>query len=305
MTGRSLGEEPKEQVAAPTVSIVLVTYNRPAALRTTIEDLLQQSYSDFELIICDDSSPDPETFAICLDAAARDPRVRCLRQPINIGMPSNLNSGIRMSRGKYLAIAHDADRYDPDLIQCWLEALLSCPRALFVFNQYESLDELDRVAHIHKETFNSCNEGAAIIREFHRRWQFDSPIWGTVMARRQALLEEGLFDIQYGFFADVDMWLRLAERGHVAYVPRPLIRLANRSMWPRQFTIRSSEQRRIVRRIVFRSRMRVYRNRPLALASQLLRHLSFCLLDDFYVSLLAIRRRARSQLCRGYAACRR
>ena len=295
MTGRSLGDEPQEQVAAPMVSIVLTTYNRPAGLRTTIEDLLQQSYSDFELIICDNSSPDPETSAICRDAAARDSRVRCLRQPINIGQPANLNSGIRMSRGNYLAITHDADRYDPDLIQSWLEALLSCPGALFVFNQYGVLDELDRVTHIHKENLSSCNEGKSIIREFHRRWQFDSPVWGTVMAQRQALLEEGLFDIQYGFFADIDMWLRLAERGHVAYVPRPLIRLANSSKWPNKFTIRSSERRRIVRRIFFRSRVRVYRNRPLALASQLLRHIFFCLLSEIYVSLLAIRRWAHSQ----------
>src|ERR1039458_3778786 len=103
MTERSPSQQLKEQMVAPTVSIVLLTYNRPAALRTAIEDLLQQSYSDFELIICDNSSPDPETSAICRDAAARDSRVRYFRQPINIGQPANLNSGIRMSRGNYLA----------------------------------------------------------------------------------------------------------------------------------------------------------------------------------------------------------
>ena len=290
MTERSPSQQLKEQMVVPTVSIVLLTYNRPAALRTAIEDLLQQSYSDFELIICDNSSPGVETLAICRDAAARDRRVRYLRQAVNVGIPANLNSGIRVSRGKYLAIVHDDDRYTADLIQSWLGALLSCPRALFVFNQYECLDELDQVTHLFKENFNSCNDGADIIREFHRRWHFGSPIWGTVMVQRQAILDEGLFDMQYGFYADVDMWLRLAERGHVAYVPRPLIQLASPSRWPHQFTVQSSERRRLVRRIFFRSRMRVYRNRPLALVLQLLRHCCFWLFDDAYVSLLAMRR---------------
>ena len=287
---RQLSQGSETPTDRPLVSIVLVTYNRPAGLRDTLEDLLAQSYSDFELIICDDASPDPETAAICQNAADRDARVLYVRQAFNVGMPENLNSGIRRARGRYVAIAHDADRYDRNLIWYWLDAIASCPMALVVFNQYGALNERNSVVRIYKEALAQCNDGLEVIREFHRRWHFDSPIWGTVMASRSALMELGLFDAQYGFYADVDMWLRLAERGHVAYVSKPLIQLASRSTWPRQFTVTLREERRLVRSIILRSRVRVYRRRPVLLASQLLLHFLFCLLDDSYISVLALRR---------------
>src|SRR5262245_17133663 len=90
------------------VSIVLTTYNRAEALEQTIQMVLDQTYKSFELIICDDCSPD-RTPSVCEKYAGLDTRVRYIRHPRNVKMPENLNAGIRAARGSYVANLHDGD----------------------------------------------------------------------------------------------------------------------------------------------------------------------------------------------------
>jgi len=78
----------------PSVSVVLVTYNRAALLDATIESLLNQTLSNFELIIADDASPDG-TQQVCEKWALRDSRIRYHRRAQNVRMPQNLNLGIQ------------------------------------------------------------------------------------------------------------------------------------------------------------------------------------------------------------------
>ena len=78
------------------VSVVLTTYNRASLVGKTIESILNQTFRDFELIVCDDCSSD-STEQVCAEYAGRDPRVRYIRNNKNVGMPKNLNTGIRGS----------------------------------------------------------------------------------------------------------------------------------------------------------------------------------------------------------------
>ncbi|MEZ5865821.1 MAG: glycosyltransferase family 2 protein [Geminicoccaceae bacterium] len=72
----------------PTVSIGVPVYNGENFLGEAIESVLAQSFTDFELILCDNASTD-RTKAICEDYAARDPRIRYYRNPRNVGAAAN------------------------------------------------------------------------------------------------------------------------------------------------------------------------------------------------------------------------
>ena len=72
------------------VSIVLVTYNRAKRLRLSIQDILNQTFKDFELIICDDCSTD-STEDVCAEFAKADDRIRYYRHNSNLQMPANCN----------------------------------------------------------------------------------------------------------------------------------------------------------------------------------------------------------------------
>ena len=120
---------------APRVSLGLPVYNGDNFLEPTLRSLLEQTFEDFELIISDNASTD-RTREICETYAARDPRVRYVREEENRGMIWNFNRVFELGRGEYFKwAAHDdlvADTFleicveqldrDPELAIC-------CPSA--------------------------------------------------------------------------------------------------------------------------------------------------------------------------------
>ena len=118
--------------ARPPVSICLLTYNRAELLPLTIDSILKQSFGDYELIITDDCSADG-TEEICRQYASLDPRIKYLRNKINLGMPGNLNKSIQAASGKYVAIIHDGDIYETDCIANWKDSLDNFPSAGLCF----------------------------------------------------------------------------------------------------------------------------------------------------------------------------
>ena len=222
------------------VSICLVAYNRGSHLPATLDSILGQSFSDFELIISDDASRD-NTEEVCRDYAKRDLRIRYYRNSQNLGMPGNLNAAIRHARGTYIANLHDGDIFRADLIEKWKNALDETPEAEFVFNAYESASIYGSRQIWHEPFCRPRMAGDLIAEHFFRT--LTSCVWGTVMARASAYARFGLFNPEFGFVADIDMWLRMACGSTVAYVPEPLITLMTKEadhpwtydVWPRLF----------------------------------------------------------------------
>jgi glycosyltransferase involved in cell wall biosynthesis len=207
------------------ISICVTTYNRGHSLALTIDSILNQTYTDFELIISDDNSQD-NTQIICEDFCKKDSRVKYYRNITNLKMPGNLNNAISKAKGTYIANLHDGDIYRPDLIEQWYNSLHKYPEALFVFNQYNWLDESGKFKLKYDHHLEEVNDGKVLMEYFLNT--LSSAPWGTVMAKRKAYDDFGLFDAEYGFISDVEMWLRLGLHGKVCYVNEPLIDLTPR-----------------------------------------------------------------------------
>ena len=257
------------------ISVILVTYGRDRFLSSTIESILSQTLTDFELLISDDCSPDG-TEAVCRTFVSRDERVRYRRNDTRLGMPGNLNAAVREARGDLIANLDDGDLYDRRLLERWHDALVECPNAAFVFNAYRHLDADGSERAITRERLPRCFPGRVLLEgRYFRVWRFDSPVWGTVMARRSAYEAVGLFDERFGFYADVDMWMRLAEGFSVAYVDEPLITLPSRETVPRLFSLAKGEEGRTLRQMFWEARMRHYRDRPIRRVLEAGRHGAF------------------------------
>jgi len=84
----------------PRISILMPVYNVQNYVSEAVESILSQTYSDFELLILDDCSTDKTADVI---SQFHDKRIRYHRNETNLGLAENLNVGIRMSRGEYLA----------------------------------------------------------------------------------------------------------------------------------------------------------------------------------------------------------
>ena len=260
---------------APLVSVVLATFNRANLLEDTLRMVLAQTLDDFELIVCDDGSTDG-TPVVMAEWTVRDPRILYVRQPRNLGLAGNVCSGIALARAELVAVLYDGDVYDPRLLERWVAALGVCPEAAFVFNAYNQLDADGRIEVTYREHLDSCVPGRVLLERYYfRRWHFSSPVWGTVMFRKSKYLAAGGLDIRFSPVADVDLYMRLAETNCAAYVPEALIGLASREAVPKLFR----HPQRLVRRAFREARLRHYRDRPLRLRAEMLRHWTFAAVD--------------------------
>ena len=95
------------------ISVCIPTYNRVNLLLSAIESVLQQTYTDFELIICDDGSTDSTPLIM---SEFNDSRLRYIRHPQNIGKSNNMRSGFAAAKGKYFIKFDDDDRLVPEFL---------------------------------------------------------------------------------------------------------------------------------------------------------------------------------------------
>jgi glycosyltransferase involved in cell wall biosynthesis len=283
---------------APRVSVVITAFNRAELLRVTLRSLLeQQTLAPSEVIVCDDASDD-HTQDVCKIFALRDNRVRVVRHETNVGMPQNLNSGIAVSRGDYIVNLHEDDEISHDLLAKWVDSLDRCPNATFVFNAYEAESREGDPVRTYSENLAHCNPGSRVLEQlFFGRWRFDSPVWGTVMVRRQAYDIVGPFDERFGFLADVDMWMRLWDIGEVAYVDEPLIRIVSQDRAPHFFAISRREHRRLVQTMFLEARRRHFHGWKLKF--ELVRHEYHIAMNTVYWEMLRVRRVAQHFVATG------
>lgn len=287
-----------DEQSHPSVFVVLVTYNRAHGLDRTLQSLHDQEYQNWEGVICDDASTDG-TSAVAQKWVARDRRLTYLSASKNMGMPANLNRGLNLAKGEFIAVLHDGDIYRSDALARWVDALHAHPQAGFVFNAYDTVDREGRVLATDREAVPPTMAGSWLLeRVYFRRWGFGSPVYGTAMMRRSALEQVGLPDPIYKQYADVDLWLRICEQYDACYVDRPIVGLAKRTEYPQEWKTKSRENRRIIRRIFWHGRLRHFRDRPLALGGEIIRHFLYSLLYETYYSLAGMRRRIINRFSR-------
>jgi glycosyltransferase involved in cell wall biosynthesis len=107
----------------PLVSIGIPTYNRASLVGRAIDSALAQDYLHLEIIVSDNASSDG-TAAACQERAARDSRVRYVRQPRNVGATRNFEEVLRLASGDYFMWLGDDDWLDTDYIRLCLGTLL-------------------------------------------------------------------------------------------------------------------------------------------------------------------------------------
>jgi glycosyltransferase involved in cell wall biosynthesis len=134
----------------PVISIGVPVYNGARYLTPAIESLLAQSFDDFDMIISDNASTD-ETPKICTEFMRRDPRVRYVRQPQNIGGPRNWSFVARQAQGQYFKWAAANDVCHRDMLLKCKQVLDEQPGAVLVFPRTQIIDEIGRPGEVYED----------------------------------------------------------------------------------------------------------------------------------------------------------
>jgi glycosyltransferase involved in cell wall biosynthesis len=124
----------------PKVSIGLPVFNGDKYLRETIDSILAQTFTDFELVISDNASTD-RTEEICKEYAASDSRIRYYRNPENIGGGKNFSRTFELSRGEYFHSPGHDDVLARDFIAKSVEVLDTDPTVILCYSTTIKIDD--------------------------------------------------------------------------------------------------------------------------------------------------------------------
>jgi glycosyltransferase involved in cell wall biosynthesis len=121
----------------PAVSIVTTTFNRTEYLRLAIQTAISQTFTDFELLVCDDGGL-AETKQLC--ESFRDERILHTVNPARLGIAMNTFAGIRRARTDVIAFLNDDDRWTSDFLAKCAVPLLDDPEAVLAFSDHWLID---------------------------------------------------------------------------------------------------------------------------------------------------------------------
>jgi glycosyltransferase involved in cell wall biosynthesis len=213
----------------PAISVLVPTYNSARYLASTLDSVLAQTDPDFEIVIADDCSSD-DSVRIATEYAARDSRIRVVRNQVNLGLHGNLVHLMHLARGPLLKPLMADDLLMPEALARLRAPLendpavsLSTSRRIRIDGNGERLPDTD---HLHPPvTATSVIDGRLLGNTVleHGVNLIGEP--STVMFRR-ADIKPGLAfsvrGVRYGALVDMALWMNLLSIGNCAYDIEPL-----------------------------------------------------------------------------------
>jgi len=199
------------------VSIILPTYNRADVLTTSVQSVLRQSYSDFELLIVDDGSTD--NTGIVVDSM-NDTRVRYLKIPENKGVAAARNEGIRQAKYDYIAFQDSDDHWKPDKLERQMAFLTQRPEASLLYCPYECKKADGATILVPDHNIPSEEKQGNIYQYMLLRNTIGTP---SVLVRRQCLERSGFFNESLTCLEDWELFLRISRDHEIAFQDEPMV----------------------------------------------------------------------------------
>lgn len=202
------------------VSVCIPTYKYGNYIAETIESVLAQNFSDFELLIIDDCSND-QTAEIVESYAKKDRRIRFIVNRFNLGMVENWNSCITQARGEYIKFVFGDDLLaSPDAIGRMAAVLRNDPTVSLACSARNFIDTFSYVTRIESH-FNSGTFSGTDVIDYCLASQGNPIGEPSVVMFRKCHAARG-FNPIYKQIVDLEMWFHLLERGSFAFIDEPL-----------------------------------------------------------------------------------
>lgn len=193
----------------PLISVIIPVYNGERTIKETIESVLNQTLSNFELLIINDGSQDS---TLQIVSTIQDARLQVFSYP-NSGLSASRNRGISLAKGEYVSFIDADDLWTADKLETQLKALQENPQAAVAYSWTNHIDEFGNFFRPGPDlTFNGDVYEKLLLSDFVGSGS-------NPLIRTYAFAEVGDFDESLKSAEDWDMWLRLAAHYHFVAVP--------------------------------------------------------------------------------------
>lgn len=199
------------------VSIVIPTYKRADYLDRLLKSIEVQTYKDFEVIVVDDNSPNIIEYEPVIEKYKNNfSEFKFITKKENRGAPHSRNLGIKEAKYDLIALVDDDDEWLPTKLEKQVEIFEnSDDKVGLVYTWTDVMDENETIIH----NYRSQIEGNAK-KEILKECFIPSP---SVMVRKKAIVEAGLFDESFPSCQDWDMWTRIIIKGYEIKVLKDVV----------------------------------------------------------------------------------
>ncbi len=206
------------------VSIILPTYNGAERIKEAIKSVLEQSYTNWELLVIDDGSKD-NTREIVENLVKNEQRIKYLRNEINLGIQKTLNKGLREAGGVYIARIDDDDVWiDKNKLEKQVEFLENNKEYVLVGTGVVVVDEKNKVLFRYLLPIKDIDIRNKILSK-------NCFVHSSVVFRKDAVLKCAGYseseDTKH--IEDYDLWLNLGTLGKFANLGTHSIRFTLRA----------------------------------------------------------------------------
>jgi glycosyltransferase involved in cell wall biosynthesis len=230
--------------AAPTVSVLVKSYNHAAYVAQAIESVLGQGFQDFEVLVTDDASTDGTPDVV---RGFADPRILLDVHPVNLGVSLTMRSVLARARGRYVAILNADDFALPGRLEQQVRYLEDHPDTVAVFTNARVVDEKGRPSR-HASSFGAPaswpdHGRPQWLRHFFREGNcLCAP---SAMLRLDVLQQTAPYDPRLTNLQDFDLWVRLAASHEIGFIAEPLTAFRHRDRRRNLSALRPDTQLRL------------------------------------------------------------
>lgn len=196
------------------VDVIIPAYNAARFLPAALDSVLAQTFPDWQIVLVDDGSVDGTADLVAGYTEKLGGRLTYIRQA-NAGLPAARNRAIRSASSEFLALLDADDVWLPRRLEASLESFAGNPKAGLSYGLIEQID----MEGVVRRTFGRRRrypEGKVASAIYRRTMDLPCP---TVTFRRESVGQVGMFDETMRATEDRDLWLRIAQRYEVAFVP--------------------------------------------------------------------------------------
>lgn len=211
-------------MSKPKISILLPAYNHAKYIGETIESVLNQTFSDFELLISDDCSTDNTVQVI---KGYADERITGIYFDKNQGTVRALNYLLEMAKGEYIAVLGSDDVWESDKLEKQLAvlendaSLAACFSWATIIDQNSDVINDEKIFPIYAFEFKNCDK-TVLLKEFFARG--NRLCHSSVLIRSDVHRKIGEYNVAYRQLHDYDLWVRLLMGYNVHIIESPLVK---------------------------------------------------------------------------------
>lgn len=199
------------------VSVVIPTYKRPTYLDRLLQSITRQTFKDFEVIVIDDNSPNIQEYYPIVDKYKNIfNEFKFIEKTENRGAPHSRNLGIKEAKYNLIALVDDDDEWLPTKLEKQVEVFRSNDEKVgLVYTWTDVVDEEGRIVYQYRSEIEGSPK-----KEILRECFIPSP---SVMVRKNAIMEAGLFDEKLPSCQDWDIWTRIIMKGYEVRVVKEVL----------------------------------------------------------------------------------